>query len=384
MNNRHRRQPRSGNVLVLAALMMVLMFGMLAFAVDLGYINVIRTQLQKSADAAAMAATWDLIEKDPWKVKSDPLASALERARFAEDKAREYARRNPVAGLEPALAAQDIQVGYLANPSDPSAQMTYTDPTRFNAVRVLIRRTSDQNGLVPLFFGRVIGTNSASSQAEATAAFVNNFGGFTTPPNGKLAFLPIALDRDTWYGLGANGTDDFTWNPKSHQVTEGPDGTPEVNLFPQGTGSPGNRGTVDIGSNNNSTADIARQIVEGISQADLDHHGGSLELDANGQLFLNGDTGISAGVKDELESIKGRPVVIPLFAEVSGNGNNAWYTIVEFVGACIVEVKLTGNMNSKRVMIQPAPVKILGAIRATGDSQKSQLIYSLSPVCLVR
>jgi Flp pilus assembly protein TadG len=379
MNTHYRRQSRSGNVLVLTALMMVFMFGILALAVDLGYLNVVRTQLQKSADAAAMAAAWDLIEKDASMVNT----GASTRVASAQATARQYAGLNLVARSSPALAAQDIQIGYLSNPSDPSLPMSFADPTRFNAVRVLTRRTSDQNGLVPLFFARVIGTNSSSAQAEATAAFVNNFIGFRTPPNGNLGFLPFAMDMQTWYGLSANGTDEWTWNPDSHQVTAGPDGIREVNLFPQGTGSPGNRGTVDIGSSNNSTADVARQIVEGVSQADLDHHGGSLELDENNQLFLNGDTGISAGVKDELASIKGKPVVVPLFSQVSGNGNNAMYTIVEFVGACIVEVNLSGKMCSKRVMIQPAPVEILGGIPATaGSSQKSQMIYS--PVWLVR
>ncbi len=94
-------------------------------------------------------------------------------------------------------------------------------------------------------------------------------------------------------------------------------------MFPQGTGSPGNRGTVDIGSSNNSTADIARQIVHGISPSDFAQLGGKLEFDDSGKLYLNGDTGISAGVKDELASIMGQPRIIPIFSTVSGNGNNA-------------------------------------------------------------
>ncbi len=379
MKIHHRREHRSGNVLVLTTLMMVAMFGVLAFAVDLGYLHLVRTQLQSSADASALAAAWDLIDEGTLAGKANPWT----RIELARTTAGQYAGLNPVAGSSPALAEQDIQVGYLANPSDPLAQMSFADPSRFNAVRVFTRRTTDQNGQVPLFFARVIGTASSSLQAEATAAFLNNIAGFRTPANRNLAFLPFAMDKQSWDNLVAGvGTDDWTWNADSEEVTAGSDGILEVNLFPQGTGSPGNRGTVDVGKNNNSTADLARQIVEGVSEEDLAYHGGSLELDENGELFLNGDTGISAGMKDELESIKGQPLIIPLFTEVSGNGNNAWYTVVEFVGACIVEVKLTGNMNSKRVMIQPAPVKVLGGIPATGDVQRSQFIYS--PVWLVR
>ena len=61
-------------------------------------------------------------------------------------------------------------------------------------------------------------------------------------------------------------------------------------------------GTVDIGGANNSTSDLARQIREGMSaedMADLASSGRSLEF-TEGKLTLNGDTGISAGVKDDL------------------------------------------------------------------------------------
>jgi Flp pilus assembly protein TadG len=378
MNIQRRRQRRRGNVLVLTALMMVVMFGILAFAVDLGYLHVVRTQLQDSADAAALACAWDLIDQGALSGNANP-ATTMNLARAT---AGQYAALNPAAGASPTLAPEDVQIGYLANPSDPSLPMSFADPSRFNAVRVLVRRTADENGEVALFFARVIGKDSAASWAEATAALLNNIKGFRAPPpNTGLAFLPLALDEQTWNARYADGTDNFTWNPKTHEVTSGSDQIPEVNLFPQGTGSPGNRGTVDIGSNNNSTADIARQILYGVSAADLAHHGGSLQL-VNGQLFLNGDTGISAGVKDELASIRGKPVIVPIFREVTGNGNNAYYTIVKFVGVCIVEVNLTGNMNSKRVMIQPAPVKVVGAIPASGDAQESQFVYS--PVWLVR
>jgi hypothetical protein len=134
---------------------------------------------------------------------------------------------------------------------------------------------------------------------------------------------------------------------------------------------------VDIGSSNNSTSDIARQIVEGVSPDDLEHHGGKLELDDNGELELNGDTGISAGVKDELASIMGEPRIIP----VVGPGNNATYTIVKFAGVRIMDVKLTGKMSQKRVIIQPCPIVTAGAIYGE-TSGSSSLVFT--PVKLVR
>src|SRR5690606_35625254 len=164
-------------------------------------------------------------------------------------------------------------------------------------------------------------------------------------------------------------------------IWPGGGGSLEVNLYPRATGSPGNRGTVDIGLSNNSTRDIARQIVHGISHSDLAHHGGKLELDENGELELNGDTGISAGVKDELASIMGQPRIIPIFSKVVGPGNNAQYTIVQFVGVRIMEVRLTGSMSGKKVIVQPAKVVARGGIPRT-DEQSSYFVYT--PVWLVR
>jgi hypothetical protein len=192
--------------------------------------------------------------------------------------------------------------------------------------------------------------------------------------------LPFALDEQTWQALVAGTTtDNYSWNSTTKTVGAGSDGTREVNLYPQGTGSPGNRGTVDIGSSNNSTSDISRQIVYGVNASDLAHHGGKLEFDGCGTLQLNGDTGISAGVKDELESIKGQPRIIPVFRSVEGPGNNAMYTIVKFVGVRIMYVKLTGS--NKQVIIQPAMLLVRGGIPATTQGTSS---FLYSPVQLVR
>ena len=157
------------------------------------------------------------------------------------------------------------------------------------------------------------------------------------------------------------------------------DGKLELNMYPLSNGSsgvaPGNFGTVDIGSSNNSTADLKRQILVGVSAEDLAYFGGSLKLGPDGTLLMNGDTGISAGIKEELEEIKGDPRVIMLYSTVTANGNNAMYTIVGFVGVRIMFVNLTGSMSQKKVIIQPAVVVETGAIVSTSPND-SQYVYS--------
>jgi hypothetical protein len=374
MNTRQRTQRRKGNILVLTAFMMIGMLAMVAFSVDLGYLNVARTELQRSADAAALAGAWELIDEDLLLGYSNPEYIA-EHARIT---AAEFALYNPVTTQGLAVDQQDVLVGYLPNPLDPTSQLLLDSGNPPNAVQVRVRKSAELNGQVPLFFARALGMDGASMQAVATAALLTNIRGFRIPSSGEnLAVLPFALDEQTWIALVEDhvGTDDWTWNPQTREVEAGGDDILEVNLFPQGTGSPGNRGTVDIGPSNNSTADLARQITDGITAEDLSYIGGKLELNEDGFLYLNGDTGISAGMKDELASIVGQPRTILIFREVNGNGNNATYTIVGFAGIRITDVKLTGNMSSKHVTIQPAITLSNGAIPETGD-QVSHFVYS--------
>lgn len=54
------RSRRSGNILVLTALLITFLFAMVAFAVDLGYVSRTKTQLQSAVDGAALAAAIEL------------------------------------------------------------------------------------------------------------------------------------------------------------------------------------------------------------------------------------------------------------------------------------------------------------------------------------
>ncbi len=374
-----RRRQRRGAVLIFSLLMIVVFLGVVALAIDLGYLMIARTEAQRTADAAAMAAAWELI--DEGALFGTPEAGAIYQAR---SRATEYGLYNSLASkgttIDPNLGndpSGDVVLGTL--PSLTADAMSFLDPSTFNAVQVRARRTPVHHQEISLFFAPILGISSSGIQADATAALLRNIGGFKLEgENAKnLDILPFALDEDTWEDLLARRTtDQWSWDPDGETIRSGGDGIYEVNLYPQGTGSPGNRGTVDIGPSNNSTKDIARQIVEGVNSSDLDHLGGSLEFDEHGELLLNGDTGISAGVKDELESIKGQPRMIPIFRKVVGPGNNAMYTIVKFVGVRIMDVKLTGSMNSKRVIVQPAIVLTHGAIPAPPGEQKSHFIYT--------
>lgn len=191
----------------------------------------------------------------------------------------------------------------------------------------------------------------------------------------RADILLIALDAISWNAMLAGvGGDDYRYNEALGKVEEMPDGVLEVNLYPSGSSSlpPGNRGTVDIGSPNNSTKDLKRQITEGINGSDLEWFDGELRFD-QAQLELNGDTGLSAGIEDSLKEIVGEVRAIPLFSSVSGPGNNATYIIERFVGVRIMDVRLTGNPNKLRVVVQPAPFSDSTVIRGETEIRSDSI-----------
>jgi len=389
MSYLHRRgQPRDsrpGNILILVLLFLVVLVGVVAFAVDLGYLLVAKTELQVSADAAALAGTWELIDQSMAGKESSDCITA------ARATAQNFAGLNSVCTNSPALDANDangedgeIVIGTISSFNDPNATMTYDDPSAYNAVKVKVRRTSGQNGIVPFFFARVFGFDGAPAEATATAGFFKQAVGFRVPADGNLGILPFALDIDTWnkWENGELTDDNWSWDAKTGAVVSGSDGIPEMNLYPQDTGSSANRSTVNIGGSNNSTSRVARQILDGITADDLDYHGGSLEFGDDGTMVLEADPGISAGFKDELATIIGQPRVIPIFSELTGNGGKAEYTIVKYVGVRVVEVDLTGG--DKRLMIQPAVVVMKGLIPSNGESGSGTMEYVYSPPYLIR
>jgi Flp pilus assembly protein TadG len=382
---RRLRRNRDGSIAVLACFFMIVFVAMVAFAVDLGYMNMAHVELQRTADAAALAATWELIDNGPLQPQPD-LSQEIANARAM---AVTFAAANPICNQGPTVdpngsndTSGDVVVGYLSDPRDPNCQMTFTDPNRFNAVQVTIRRTAASNGEVPYYFARVLGHQGRPMSLRATAALLNNINGFTAPSNGDtLGILPITIDEYSWNELLAGNAPD-NWKWENGNCVPGQDGVRELNLYPQGTGSPGNRGTVDIGSPNNSTADLSRQVLNGVNATDMSYFPDSeLKFNDSGELYLNGDTGISAGIKDELAAIKGLPRMIPVFRSVTGNGNNANYTIIAWVGIRIMNVNLTGSMSSKQVIIQPCKMMTLGGLPNDGP-QASYGVYS--PVWLVR
>ncbi|NIL96755.1 MAG: hypothetical protein GTO53_04800 [Planctomycetales bacterium] len=384
---------RRGALLVLAALMIVVMLGMVAFALDLGIVMTARTEAQRAADSAALAAAWELALDSQLQGNHTALHDSMRR------RANEFANYHTVGNQEPNPQINsenhvdgDIIIGRLNNPSNLSEPMVFNSILGDNAITVRVRMLGARDTSIPLYFGRVFGIGSTDVTAEATAMFNDNVIGFRTnavhPTSG---LLPFALHVDTWQDLmdGLTTADDWAYDSQTGEVTRGSDGIAEVRLYPGGDSqgdrggpghiAPGNFGTVDIGNPNNSARDLLRQIQSGPNQADFSHHGGELILDAGSQtLTLNGDTGVTASMFSAMEKIVGDGRTIMLYNQVTGSGNTAMFTVVGFGGVRVLDYQLTGK--NKYILMQPSIV--IDPTAVSGNYGQSYFVGQ--PVRLVR
>ena len=330
---KHRRR---GSIAVLTAVMMTFLVGMVAFAVDYGYLVKVRTDLQRAADAAALAAVQDLV----------PSAYGWQNL----DRVRATVR--PYFGAtygDPAflIADTDIEIGRYDPETIYSHVTLFTVATgatswhastpseTLDAVRITLRRDGASNPLVPLFFACVLGSRQADVVASATAVLQK--AEIMLPGADVLPFAtPVSLwnslyEGQTWSGYADGRLKDAF----GHTV-------------------PGNWGTLDIGPTDNSTSAICEQILNGLTQSDLDALSSqnripdNSELDCSQAVWLNGDPGFSEGMKSAVREIHGQQRIIPLYDTLGGSlsGSNVEFSVVGWGVVTVVGSQWRGNQNS--------------------------------------
>lgn len=136
---------------LLVGLAMVAIMGLAAMAIDLGSINLKRSQLQTAADAAALAAANSLLAE----------GSDLDQLRRI---ATVYGARNLDESDKPSAALTDADIIFLKDGSP-----TMIDP---NQVEVSVRRTADRGNPLSMSFGSIVGVPTADVVATSRAGIV--------------------------------------------------------------------------------------------------------------------------------------------------------------------------------------------------------------------
>jgi len=339
-SSRQQSHHKSGAVIPLLAICLVPLMGMLAFSIDYGFLRVVSTDLQRSADAACLAAVVDLV----------PNPDGTQNLDIVRARVREYVQNNmsrATGGISGFVVLDaDIEIGrYDENTIYDSGPVTLQQTGIMDAVRVTLRRDGSANGEVPLYFAKVLGVDEKPVTVTATAVLRRG-----VALKGEGDILPFALPESFWDTLG-DGEELNIYN--DNKIEDGY-GNQVTVLDALGNSVPGNWGTVDIGLESNSTRDLSDQIIHGLDQSDLN------ALQADGRIptttelkapvNFQAETGLSVGMKDAVRQIHGQTRIIPIYDTVngefvanSGTGNNAEFHTVKWGVVEVVDSRWNGD-----------------------------------------
>jgi len=165
-----RWEDQRGAAMVLVAGSMIALISAVALAVDVGMLNVTRTEAQRVADGAALAGAGALI-------------LSPDNVEFATAEAIKFSSKNDIRGTQAVVLPEDVDVD--------------TDRDR---VTVRVLRTQERGNPVGTFFAGVFGVNTVNISTYATAR--------ASPAAGINCLLPVAMP-DRWYEAPGNDERSF-------------------------------------------------------------------------------------------------------------------------------------------------------------------------------
>ena len=359
---------RRAIVAVQVAVLLIVMLGFAALTVDVGTLYNVRAELQRSADAAALAGASAYVGDSMMRVRMDPndSESLADTLGYATDRTTRYSEFNKTLNEVTRIEQGDILTGWL-DPSDTDGDIL-TNPASeaCNAVSVTIRRRRHGGGVnssVPYFFAPIFGKSEGASFASAVAVFDDRVSGFELS-DGSGGMLPFSIHDDALDEELANRGDQYTYDHDVDGVATTPDGIREIRLYPYPLSGPGNEGSgnfgiLNIGTGNQGLQALRDQITNGVTADDMEAEVGTSNLtfyDGNGNPVtyqITGSPGMKSGLAASIESIEGQIVGFFVHNNVAEQGANAVYTIVNIRFGRMMAVKLNGNPNDRYVYVQP-------------------------------
>jgi uncharacterized protein YegL len=175
-------------MLILILLMLAGFLAAAALMVCVAQIQLARTELRASTDAAAKGAAEALL-------RTQSTAAAIARG-------QELAALNLVQGDSLQLRAADFSFGRAVADARTGAYGFVAGGTPFNSVRVSGRRTADSaSGPIPLFLGNILGVGTFEPAQTVTATYIDRDVILVVDRSGSMfgrKFLELALAIDTF------------------------------------------------------------------------------------------------------------------------------------------------------------------------------------------
>ncbi|MCC8392979.1 pilus assembly protein TadG-related protein [Paraburkholderia sp. MMS20-SJTR3] len=222
MRTRSKKR-QQGAVAVMVALMLIVLLGIGALAVDIGNLMVARNELQNAADAAAMAGAGCLKPRSECSNASatqpDWTTASTTASTFSTS-----STTNKVQGAY--LKASTVATGYWNATGSPYGleALPFTPGSNdMPAVQVTIRKDgSNANGSVSTFLGKVFGVQVLKASAVATAVLASPG---SVGPGG---LFPMAMSKCLFDTYWSSTTNSPKLSPTSGLVSGGGSTVPQV------------------------------------------------------------------------------------------------------------------------------------------------------------
>jgi Flp pilus assembly protein TadG len=277
-----------GAIAIMVALLLVVLFGFAAFALDTGNTWQARRHLITATDAAALGAAQDFAKgSDGCAGTDDTLVSA----------------NFPGSSVQSCARSAGTGAGYVTVTADHDVEWN---------------------------FARIFGLNGKTITASTTAAWGS--------PLGLTGLRPLGLCVDethlkSWLASGPSGPS------PTYRISYTKD-SPDLC---GGDKVPGNWGVQDFNGGSNGTPETRDWLENGYDG--IVHKGD----------WIPGNTGaFSNSLGSELDTLvtTGVTFTLPVFSVATGNGSNASFHIVDFVGVKLVGYKANGKESDRYIDLQ--------------------------------
>jgi len=222
-----QRGNQRGIAVIYIALMLIALCGLVALAIDIGYMYTAKTQLQNAADSAAHAGASKLQEL----IISGGVITSINDSRIitAKNEAVSFALNNKAAGDN--IVILNDGTNQLSDSNDVTAgfwdDTNYTaNITPVNAIQARARRTENSpGGKVAVFFGKVIGFPEMAATASAIAALPLRGGTFISMCTDACTSCPSSFcqySSGKQFDTGPTGPpypDKFAWTTLLYNPT---------------------------------------------------------------------------------------------------------------------------------------------------------------------
>jgi Ca-activated chloride channel homolog len=174
-NSKHAMKRRQGGILAFVAVLLPAILLLMAFAINLGWMDLVRTRTIIAADAATRAAG-----------RTFALTGDLNEVR---KKSREIAQLNTIAGKEIFIADSDFVLGRSSRSSISGRYQFSPGGSSPNAVRVRIKRTSlSGNGSVDFLLPKTFDAREFEFERSAVSTRVDVDIAFVVDRSGSMIY----------------------------------------------------------------------------------------------------------------------------------------------------------------------------------------------------